>query len=517
MKTARVLVITLLCALAAAFAAGCGSSSGGGGNDDPAALVPAGAPLYAEATVRPQGKLRSDAEAALRKILRTNDPGAKITSALEDASKQGGDVSFKDDIEPWLGDRVGAAVTAFHGGSDADYVLVIASKDDGKANDALGKEKGTVKRSYKGVDYRYNAKDKTAAAVFDHRAVIGTESGLKSSIDASKGDSLAEASGLRAVRSKVAPDRLGLFYLDVQGLFRTISQSTSSDPQVGAVLQSLAGAAPKTIGAALQAQADQLRVDAVSIGTPKSSTTGASGADVLAGLPADSWVGLGVANLGQTLDRVVQTIASAGGLTGVGVKAVLGQFQQQTGLDLRKDVLSWMGDAGIYVAGTTKSDLRGALVVKTSDPAKTQRALGVLERLARRGGDARIRSLRGAGIDDGFTIESSSGPSVHVALAGDKLVVGVGRKSVIAEAAAPGQKLGSAPAFTDAAGKLGNGLRPSFFLDFQQVVKLLEGFVGTDADFQKAKPYLDTFGAIVAGGKDEGDGVTRSRFVVTLR
>src|SRR5919197_1357182 len=430
MKTARVLVITLLCALAAAFAAGCGSSSGGGGNDDPAALVPAGAPLYAEATVRPQGKLRSDAEAALRKILRTDDPGAKITSALEDASKQGGDVSFKDDIEPWLGDRVGAAVTAFHGGSDADYVLVIASKDDGKANDALG-----------------------------------------------------EATGLRAVRSKVAPDRLGLFYLDVQGLFRTISQSTSSDPQVGAVLQSLAGAAPKTIGAALQAQADQLRVDAVSIGTPKSSTTGASGADVLAGLPADSWVGLGVANLGQTLDRVVQTIASTGGLTGVGVKAVLGQFQQQTGLDLRKDVLSWMGDAGIYVAGTTKSDLRGALVVKTSDPAKTRRALGVLERLARRGGDARIRSLRGAGIDDGFTIANSSGPSVHVALGGDKLVVGVGRKSVIAEAAAPGQKLGSAPAFTGAAGKLGNGLRPSFFLDFQQVVNLIGAFAGGNADF----------------------------------
>ena len=33
----------------------------------------------------------------------------------------------------------------------------------------------------------------------------------------------------------------------------------------------------------------------------------------------------------------------------------------------------------------------------------------------------------------------------------------------------------------------------------------------------KAKPYLDTFGAVVAGAKSEGSGVTRSRFVVTLR
>ena len=49
------------------------------------------------------------------------------------------------------------------------------------------------------------------------------------------------------------------------------------------------------------------------------------------------------------------------------------------------------------------------------------------------------------------------------------------------------------------------------------MTKLIEGFAGTDANFQKAKPYLDTFGAIVAGAKDEGSGVTRVRFVVTLR
>jgi Protein of unknown function (DUF3352) len=510
-------VLTLLCALGAAFAAGCGSSSAGGGDDDPAAVVPASAPLYAEATVRPEGKVRSDAEAALRKILKADDPGAKITAALEDASKQEGDLSFKDDIEPWLGDKIGVAVTALRSSDDADYVLVIASKDDGKADDALGKEKGTVKRSYKDVDYRYRAKDKTAAAVVDHRVVIGTENGLKSAIDASKGDSLAESNGLRDVRAKVAQDRIGLFYLDFQGVFRTIGQIAAGDPTLGALLQSAGGAVPRTIGAALQAQADQLRVDAVSIGTPKSATTGGSGADVLATLPADSWAGLGVANLGQTLDRVVETIANAGGLTGVGVKSVLSQFQQQTGLDLRKDVLSWMGDAGVFVEGTTPSDLRGALVIKSSDPAKSKRTIAAVERIARRSGGTQVHSLSGSGIDEGFTVKDTSGPAVHVAQAGDKVVIAIGPKSVIGEAAAPGQKLESAPAFTDAAGKLGNGLRPSFYLDFQKVVGLIEGFAGSDVDFQKAKPYLDTFGAIVAGGKDEGDGVTRSRFVVTLR
>jgi hypothetical protein len=518
MKTMRPLVLSLVLALCAAIAAGCGSSSGSGGNDDPAALVPAGAPVYAEGVVRPDGKVRSDLEGALKKILRTDDPGAKIQKLLED-SGQGEGVTFKDDVEPWLGDRVGIAVTALHNGRDADYVAIVSSTDDEKADKALAKQKGDiVKRSYKGVDYRFDRKEKTASAVIEHRVVIGNEGGLKSVIDGKGGDTLAESNGLSAVRSKVAQDRIGLFYLDVQGLLRTVSQSASSDPQVGAIVQSFAGAIPKTIGAALQAQPDALRVDAVSIGTPKSASTGGSGADIVATLPGDSWLGLGVANLGQTLDGILQTVAGGGGITGVGVNALLGQFQKQTGLDLRKDVLGWMGDAGVFAGGTTSADLGGALVIKTTDPAKTKRTMAVLERFARQQSDkTKIRSLHASGIDAGFTAQNPTGPAVEVALAGDRFVVAIGGKGVLAQAIKPGQQLGSSPAFTAAAGKLGNGLRPSFFLDFTQVAKLIESFAGQNPGFQQAKPYLDTFGAIVAGAKDEGSGVTRSRFVVTLR
>jgi hypothetical protein len=518
MKITRLLALTLVLVLCAAVAAGCGSSSGSGGSDDPASLIPASAPVYVEGVVRPDGKVRSDLDGALKKILRTDDPSAKIQKLLEDSGKGEG-VTFKDDIDPWLGDRIGIAVTALHGGRDADYVAVVSSTDDDKAQASLAKQKGDlVKRTYKGVDYRFNRKDKTATAVFEHRVLIGTEGGLKSVVDAKGGDTLDESTGLSAVRSKVAQDRIGLFYLDVRGLLRTVSQSASSDPQVGAIVESFAGALPKTIGAALQAQPDALRVDAVSIGTPKSASTGGSGADIVATLPGDSWLGLGVANLGQALDRVVQTVAGGGGITGVGVNALLGQFQKQTGLDLRKDVLGWMGDAGVFVGGTTSADLGGALVIKTTDPAKTKRTMTVLERFARQQNNTtKITALHGSGIDAGFTARNPTGPAVQVALAGDRFVVAIGGKGVLAQAIAPGQQLGSSPAFTAAAGKLGNGLRPSFYLDFTQVTKLIESFAGDNPGFQKAKPYLDTFGAIVAGAKDEGSGVTRSRFVVTLR
>jgi hypothetical protein len=176
-----------------------------------------------------------------------------------------------------------------------------------------------------------------------------------------------------------------------------------------------------------------------------------------------------------------------------------------------------MGDAGVFVGGTTSADLGGALVIKTTDPAKTRRTMAVLERYARQSAGTKVSSLHGQGIDDGFTARDPTGPAVHIALAGDRFVVAVGGKDVLAQAVSPSQQLGSAPAFSAAAGKLGNGLRPSLYLDFTQVTKLIESFAGANPGFQKAQPYLDSFGAIVAGAKNEGSGVTRSRFVVTLR
>ena len=316
----------------------------------------------------------------------------------------------------------------------------------------------------------------------------------------------------------MAQDRIGLFYLDVQGFVRTIAQQASSDPQVGALVQSFASAAPKTLGAALQAQPDALRVDAVSIGTPRSATPAGSGADVLATLPGNAWLGLGVGNLGQTLDRVVQTVAGGGGLTGVGVNALLEQFKKQTSLDLRRDVLGWMGNAGVFVGGTTSADLGGALVINTTDPAKTKRTMAVLERYARQSAGTKVSSLKANGIDDGFTAKDPTGPAVHIALAGDRFVVAVGGKDVLAQAIAPSPAARARrPRSPPRRASWATACGPRFYLDFTQVTKLIESFAGTDASFQKAKPYLDTFGAVVAGAKSEGSGVTRSRFVVTLR
>src|SRR6478752_6215462 len=116
--------------------AGCGSSdTSASGTTDPAKAIPASAPFYLEATVKPTGKQKADLEAALGKILRTDDPAGKITQLIDKNATNG--QTFDKDVKPWLGDKAAVAVTGAGVGAGAtNWAVVINSTDDAKANDA---------------------------------------------------------------------------------------------------------------------------------------------------------------------------------------------------------------------------------------------------------------------------------------------------------------------------------------------------------------------------------------------
>src|SRR3954462_3096645 len=126
-----------LVAVLAVPLAGCGSSSGGGaGSDaDPAKLVPTTAPLYLEATVRPEGDKRDDAEAAAKKLLKTDDPSAKAQQLFDQAFKDQG-ISWND-VDPWLGQRIGIFFTSF--ADKAEGAFIFSSTDNDKAQETLAK------------------------------------------------------------------------------------------------------------------------------------------------------------------------------------------------------------------------------------------------------------------------------------------------------------------------------------------------------------------------------------------
>jgi hypothetical protein len=512
-STLRRPVVLLLIALAAVASgvAGCASAGRSSGGTDPAALVPSSAPLYAEAVVGGDGREQADAQAALGRILRTSDPRGELVRLFDR-----GNLDFARDIEPWLGDRVGAAALAF-GGRGADHVVVAVSRDDAQARAALTRLlPRAAQRSYRGVDYRVGSgREGFAAAVVDHAVVLGTENGLKAAIDASKGKSLAESDELEQARDKVRQERSAFLYVDVAGVLRgALSAAGGQGAQLAPLVEPIAQALPKTIAAAVDAEPDRLRIDSAAFGGGAGSGPTASGADALAGLPADAWLGVGVGDIGGRANAFLDRVGAGGGLAAVGVQALLGQARQTLGLDIRRDLLGWMGDAGFSIAGTSADDSRAALVIASKDPAATARAVRAVEPLARGRGD--VAPLRAPGVVEGFTVRrSGSDGELLVAATADRFVLAVGRPAAARQAlAAPGARLGDAPAFRAAAAKLGGAVRPSFFLDVQALSRRA-GSHARGRDARELREYLDAFGAVIGGARRDGDEV-RGEAVATL-
>jgi hypothetical protein len=517
----RLVAALVACAAVTVPIAGCGdssSSSGSGGSAgaDPAAFLPASAPVYVEAQVQPTGDLKTSATTVAGKILRTGDPGGKIVGLIDQRLKDDG-VSYAKDIAPWLGQRAGLAVTAVGaGGKDPDVVAAIASTDDDAARTFVDGRSGASSRTYRGVRYRYKAADDLAVAVVDHAVVVGTERGFKSAIDARTGDTLAESPVFQKARATVGTDGLGFVYAD-PGRLLDLAAGAASGTAAGAKASQLkllkgllTGSGLQSVAAKLDVTNDALRIDAAAIGV-KPPSGGGDGPGAAAAVPAGSWLSIGVGDVGATITKAITSLGQSGATGGIDPETLL----QGAGVDVNKDLLSWMGDAALFVGGTSMSDLGGALVVHSKDPAASKRAIGTLRTLL---GSLSVKTspLSGAGSSgaDGFSVSLGRLPAaIEVAAKDDKLVIAYG-KDALSDALGGGSALGDSAPFKTAAGLL-DGAKPSLFLDTPQVVKLLSSVAGDGPGFLKAKPTLQAFGPAAASVSGDGD-VTRLKAAVAV-
>jgi hypothetical protein len=514
-----------LAACASVLALAMAACGGSGGKDaDPAAAVPATAPFYAQATLRPTGKLGDGANTALKKILHTDDPGAKLTDALKSSDPKA-KIDYQQDVEPWLGSRAGVFFTSLSG-SEFQGAVVIASKDNGKAQDFIDKDLGgkAVEHSYNGVKYRFNASDKTAQGIVGDYVVAGSERGFRTVVDTVKGNSVATIDGdagyKKALDAVGTDDALATAYVSTQGLIDAIARSGGLPPEtLGGVRQAVLQAGGTASAIKLALTADALAIDTATLGVKQSSNAGAAGqaAAALQALPGDAWLGFGVGAVGEKLRKVLQQGGQVGGVAGIDVKGQLDLLQRSLGLDIQKDLLSWMGDAGVFVRGSTVADLGGALVVQSSDPTATKRAVAKLGRLVRKlSSSAKVAPLSGVrGADSGLEITPQGLPFPIVVAAGsDRFVVGVNPQAVEA-ALDPATTLRDSASFKQAAAVLA-GVDPTFFLDIGPILRLADGLgAGQDPNYAKAREYLARFGAVAAGSKRDGD-IQRGKLVLTL-
>jgi Protein of unknown function (DUF3352) len=498
--------------VAAAAAAGCGGDDDGGDVDvGTASAVPENASLYFDATVKPTGTARADANAALGKILHTSDPGSKLISLIDQEAKQQPATerfTYEQDIAPWLGNQVGFFATSL--AEDNNGAAIAETTDPGAALAFAHKaESGATQQpQYNGTTYFKNPADGDSFATVGNFLVFGEEADVKAAIDADSGDSLGDSSDFKDAIADLPDDRLGTFYTVPKTVIGAIPPD-QIDPSAKSFLNSAAGdSLDNPVAGALTASADSLDLEFQAEGggdveTPESALIG----DV----PGDAWLALGVGDIGSAAKQLIDQLKEAGI---PGLQEGIAQAESATGASI-DELTGALGDAVVYVKGTTEQSLTGALVITTENPDLTGRLLGQLQTLLALAG--RVQPLNVAGGGTGFTLSDPSNfpRPIEIAQQGDKLVIGYGPNSV-QEALQPGQPLSSSPAFTTAKDQI-SSLGADLFLSFPPIFQLAESSGSAkDPGYQQAKPYIDSLSYLVSGSGSE-DGNTIVKAVLGLK
>jgi hypothetical protein len=516
----RATALTLTCALLALTAAACGES-GSGSAGDPASLVPAGAAVYVEAAVQPEGERREDALAAAGKIMRSEDPAAELRKLIDkELAEEGDGLTWERDFASWLGEDAGVWATNF-AADEPSWALIVASKDAEAAKAALARFAKTddaphTDRSYKGIDYEVDDEGVAGGLVGDF-LVLGTEDAFKRSVDTRGGDSLTESDRYNDAVDDLEDDRLGHFYVDVKPL---IDAASKQDPEAAANLRQFESIVPLDklgpITGAFSADGDGMTLDTLVTGVPEGPfrnlaqlwTGGDS--ELLGELPGDAWASFVTPKLGEAAESMFGSFAGA-----IGAAAIAGQVKQSTGLDLQQDVFSWVGDVGLFVRGTDMATLDGALVIGSTDDARAEAAFAKIVGLIGKQTGAAPEPVQVDGAEAAFAIAAPGADKPVIVARGEGKVVAAYGDKAASDALSPDAKLADTDGFGAAKEILGDDMEPSFLLSIADVIKLADATGETDAEFDKARPYLETLGVVTSGGKSDGDKL-QSRVALTL-
>jgi Protein of unknown function (DUF3352) len=509
LRAAALAALSLLAALVVACGGGAAS-----GDADPASAVPADAMLYSEFVVRPSGDVRDSALDALGKVLATDDPSGKIQQLVDRAfSHDVGHLDFETDVKPWLGDHAGVWFSSrLDSEGDPGGSAIIATTDPDAALDAFHKSAAKsklTKRSYSGTDYEVD-KDGVATGIVEDFLVTGPEPDFKRTVDAAKGASLAEADRYRKSVAKLDDGRLAHFYLDLKRVFQLAMQSQPRDAAQLGQLQALVpfGKLPPLVGS-FTANGDRLALDMSLEGFNSAAFGGLSGlggtTSLVKDLPGDSWAAFGAPKYGQQLKAMLDQFAGA-----FGGAAARAQLQQQYGIDLDEDILSWMGDVAFFARGDSIPALSGGAVIEVTDSGKAANGFGKLVGLMQAAGGVHVQPVTIKGAKTAFSLQDQTTPKpIVMARSDDRVVIAYGAEAAV-EALSPSTKLAGAPLYDEAKSALGD-TDPGLLASVPAIVKLVEA-AAPDRDFAKVRPYLEAYDAIALG---YGDG--RARFAVGLK
>ncbi len=328
----------------------------------------------------PRATCSRTSTSTISKLTGTDDPGSMVTQALDSELSADG-LSYSEDIEPWLGARVGGFVSSVDpSGEDAEGAVAVAVTDTDAAQSFIDKarESGDAtleEATYNGTDYLVG--DGAAIGISGDFMLIGTEQGFKDAVDAGR-RRLARRELGRELHARRDPRRQPLLRL----------RRHPVDHRPGRELRPAAPASAQAVraaGRAVQRGPDRLlgrrsattrsrspapprrRPTPASRATWSPASRPARGSRSRRPTSARSWRPRSISSSRASEPVWTQQQPVTSSRTRASIRSA--SSRSLTGINLKTDLAS-IGDVGGFVEGSSILGLGGGIVMETSDEAR---------------------------------------------------------------------------------------------------------------------------------------------------
>lgn len=327
---------------------------------------------------------------------------------LADLVKEAG-LDFKRDVEPWLDDEVAFALLAPSGGDEPLAAVFVQTKDEAKARNALDKARRNAdfEGRYRVVDDFVVISDQGTTGADDEKVLDIIEAQAK------KDDGgLAANKRFIEVVDELAGDRLVLAWTDVQAILRVAEEA---DAIPGFDLTSAFKDA-SSVAMDIHVEKEALVFEGVS--RPFNKGEGGK-PKITEGLPEDSIGAFTYFDVATVFKQVMDLVAGGGGDEGEG-DDFSREFEEQTGLNLQVDILSWMEGEFVVVAGAVPEG--GAfpdfgLVVEPTDMARARAAVPKIVQSLENSGGIQLEERKLDGGTTAYLVPEEFTPGIQPAMA----------------------------------------------------------------------------------------------------
>ena len=161
----------------------------------------------------------------------------------------------------------------------------------------------------------------------------------------------------------------------------------------------------------------------------------------------------------------------------------------------------------MFARGDTVQTVDGGIVIQVTDSAKAEKGFGKLVGLMQSAGGVTAKPVSIEGAKAAFQVSDPSIPKPLVIARSDEKVVGTYGLEAAKAALNPESKLGDSDTWEAATDALGvDDMEPGMFVAMPPILSLVESSGQIDADYAKAKPYLEAYDVFAIGTKASGSG-----------